>query len=352
MSQHPQSPLTVKRIAHSMGVSATTVSRVLSGKAKQYRISDDTAAQIEAMAKRNNFTPNAIARGLRLLKTNTIGLLIPDISNPFFAALARHVTEGLRRQGYSIILCDSQDDLTLEKQSLDLLWNRQVDGMILVPIGQTSEHLSQYPQLRKPTVLVDRFFPKLGLPFVSSDNFMGAQQAMEYFFENGHSKIACLKGLGGTAPAEERLRGYREALRGRGLSVDESLICGDAFGEQSGYLEMKLLLSRRRDFTAVFAMSNLLAAGALSALREDRVRVPEDISMIAFDEQPYLAHFNPPLTTISQNVERIGETVVRLLMQRIRTPELSNQEGIFLPTALVQRKSVSRVGPPILAGRG
>lgn len=347
MSQHLQSPLTVKRIAQSLGVSATTVSRVLSGKAKQYRISDDTAAQIEAMAKRNNFTPNAIARGLRLLKTNTIGLLIPDISNPFFATLARHVTEGLRRQGYSIILCDSQDDLTLEKQSLDLLWNRQVDGMILVPIGQTWEHLTNYPQLRKPTVLVDRFFSKLPLPFVSSDNYMGAQQAMEHFFENGHSKIACLKGLGGTAPAEERLRGYREALRQHGLPVDESLICGDAFGEQSGYLEMKLLLSRRRDFTAVFAMSNLLAAGALSALREDRVRVPEDISIISFDEQPYLAHFNPPLTTISQNVERIGETVVRLLMQRIRTPELSNQEGIFLPTTLVQRKSVSRVGPPV-----
>lgn len=349
MTSFPKPPLTVKGIALELGVSATTVSRVLSGKAKQYRISEETAVQVSALAKRNNFTPNAIARGLRLLKTQTIGLIIPDISNPFFASLARHVTEGLRRQGYAIILCDSQDDLALERQSLDLLWNRQVDGMIVVPIGQDGAHLRGYANGRKPVVLVDRFFPKIGLPFVGSDNFGGAMQAMDYLFENGHSKIACLKGLGGTAPAEERLRGYREALHRRGIAVDESLICGNAFGEQSGYLEMKLLLSRRRDFTAIFAMSNLLASGALSALHEDNVVLPRDMSIIAFDDQPYLAHFNPPLTTVSQNVERIGEAVVRVLMQRIAQPDLAMQDGIFMPTTLVLRDSVARVGPPVPA---
>ena len=349
MSAQPRTPMTVKRIAEQLGVSATTVSRVLGGKAKQYRISDETAAQIADLAKRNNFTPNAIARGLRLLKTNTVGLLIPDISNSFFAGLARHVTDGLRRYGYSIILCDSQDDLSLEKQLLDVLWSRQVDGLIVVPVGQTSAHLQDYPERRNPTVLVDRFFPDLPLPFVASDNFLGATQAMECFFENGHSRIACLRGLGGTVPAEERLRGYRAAMRSRGLEVDESLICGDAFDEQSGYLEMKLLLRRRRDFTAVFAMGNLLASGALAALAEEGVRVPEDISLITFDEQPYLAHFNPPLTTVSQPVERIGETVVKLLLQQIRHPENRAKEGILLPTSLVCRKSVAQIGAPVSA---
>ena len=349
MTPTPASPgtLTVKHIARELGVSATTVSRVLGGKAKQYRICDATAASVMELAKRKNFTPNAIARGLRLLKTNTIGLLIPDISNPFFANLARHVTEGLRRHGYSIILCDSQDDVEVEKQSLDLLWSRQVDGMILAPVGQSSAHLQGYVAMRKPTVLVDRFFENLKLPYVASDNFQGAKQAIEYLFENGHKKIACLKGLGGSSPAEERLGGFREAFKAHGLTVDETLIRGDAFGEESGYLEMKLLLRQRRDFTAVFAMSNLIASGALTALEEEHVSVPEQMSIVAFDEQPYLSHYNPPLTTVSQPVERIGDTVVRMLMAQIKDPKNPIGEGILLPTSLVRRKSVARVGAPL-----
>ncbi len=340
-------PLTIKDIAQELGVSATTVSRVLAGKAKEHRISDETAKQVIELSKRKNFTPNAIARGLRLLKTHTIGLLIPDISNPFFAGLARNVTEGLHRHGYSIILCDSQDDLAMERQLLDLLWSRQVDGMIIAPVGQQASHVADLARMPKPVVMVDRFFSDLKIPYVSSDNFLGAKQAMECFFENGHRKIACLKGLSGSAPAEERLRGYRQALSQHGLEVDESLIRGDAFGEQSGYVETKLLLKRRRDFTGIFAMSNLIASGALTALEEEGVRVPEDISLIAFDEQPYLSHFNPPLTTIAQPVERIGDTVVKILLSQMKSPDQPQTEGILLPTSLVRRKSVARIGPAV-----
>jgi len=129
--------------------------------------------------------------------------------------------------------------------------------------------------------------------------------------------------------------------------VDESLIRGDAFGEQSGYVETKLLLKRRRDFTGIFAMSNLIASGALTALEEEGVRVPEDISLIAFDEQPYLSHFNPPLTTIAQPVERIGDTVVKILLSQMKSPDQPQTEGILLPTSLVRRKSVARIGPAV-----
>jgi len=341
-------PLSITGIAKDLGLSPSTVSRVLAGKAKSFHISEATSKKVLELARRRKFTPNAIARGLRLLKTSTIGVLIPDISNSFYAQLVRTVTEGLRRHGYSIILCDSQDDPALEAQLLELLTGRQVDGLIIAPVGQSSAHLAHFCGGAKPVVMVDRFFKNLKVPYVSSDNYSGARQAMEFFLENGHTRIACLKGLNGTASSDQRLRGYRQTLIDYGLKVDESLICGNAFDEQNGYTAMKQLLNRhRRNFTAVFAMNNLIASGALIALKEHAVKVPRDVSLIAFDEQPYFLHYNPPLTTIAQPLKELGKAIVELLLEQIKSPQARRPRGVLLPTSLVIRESVARIGPPI-----
>src|SRR6185295_229951 len=166
------------------------------------------------------------------------------------------VTLGTHKHGYSPVFCDSEDSLELEKQSLALLQSQSVEGIVLCPMGQSSEHLAKFVGGRVPIVLVDRYFQDLALPYVSSDNAAGAKEATELLIANGHRCIACLQGLHGTSPNESRKRGYQEALGAHHIAVDESLIVGDGFSEQSGYIETKLLLKTRPDVTAILAFSN------------------------------------------------------------------------------------------------
>jgi LacI family transcriptional regulator len=337
------SQATLQRIAELVGVSVTTVSRVLSGQASRYRISNKTEAAVRDKAREFNFVPNQLARGLRLKKTMTIGLVIPDISNPFFSGIARQVALGARRHGYSVILCDSQDQVELESQSIDLLRSHHVDGIVLCPVGTASDHLAGLSQGRFPLVLVDRYFPDLPIPYVASDNLAGAREATAHLIEHGHRRIACLQGLPGTAPNELRLRGYREALSQYRLAADDALIVGDSFSEQSGYIETKLLLKTRCDVTALLAFSNLIALGAIRALAEEKRRVPEDISLISFDDQPYAAYLATPITTVTQPYSEMGDVAVKLLFDQINSSQREASGGIHLPTSLVVRKSVRRL---------
>lgn len=337
---------TLEAIAEQSGLSTTTISRVLSGQASRYRISKATEAAVRKLAKEHNFVPNQLARGLRLKKTHTIGLIIPDISNPFFAAIAHQVILGARRYGYSVILCDSLDTIELEKQSLALLQSRNVEGVVLCPAGQSEDHLRGYVGGRLPIVLVDRFFSDLQLPYVSSDNVTGARQATELLLRNGHQCIACLQGLRGSAPNEFRVQGYKEALAAHGHPVNESLIAGDSFTEQSGYIETKLLLRAEPRVTAFLALSNLNALGAIRALTEEKLQIPADVSIVAFDDTPYSAYLATPLTTVAQANSEMGEVAVKLLFDQIQFPQRQTKGGILLPTALVMRESVARLDRP------
>jgi LacI family transcriptional regulator len=337
---------TLQRIADQSGLSATTVFRVLSGQASRYRISKQTETAIRKLAKESSFVPNQLARGLRLKKTLTIGLVIPDISNPFFAGIAHQVIVGTRKHGYSVIFCDSQDDPELELQSLGLLQSRSVKGVVLCPAGQSGEHLAAFVGGRLPIVLVDRFFPDLPLPYVSSDNVSGARQATELLINSGHRHIACLQGVRGTSPNESRVRGYKEALAQHHLPVDENLIVGDSFTEQSGYIETKLLLRTAPGMKAILALSNVNALGAIRALTEEKRRIPEDISIISFDDTPYSAYLATPLTTVAQAYSEMGEVAVKLLFDQIQSPHRQAKDGILLPTTLIMRESVKRLESP------
>jgi LacI family transcriptional regulator len=339
------SQATLKRIADLADVSMTTVSRVLSGQAARYRISKDTQAEVQKLAREFNFVPNRLARSLRLQKTQTVGLIIPDVSNPFFAAIARQIALGTRKQGYSIILCDSQDSEELEIKSLELLRAQHVEGIVLCPVGVSAEHLSEFKSGGTAMVVVDRIFPDLGLVYVGSDNLTGARTATDFLLQNGHRKIACLQGLRKTFPNELRVKGYREAFVQLHVVVDENLIVGDSFGEQSGYIETKLLLKSQKDLTAILALSNQIALGAIRALTEEKLRIPEDISIIGFDDQPYSAYLATPLTAVAQQPAEMGEVVVKLLFDQIHFPSKAPRGGILLPTTLVVRQSVKKLTP-------
>jgi LacI family transcriptional regulator len=337
------SRVTLKSIAQQLGVSATTVSRVLSGQAEQYRISKTTEAAVRKLVGEMRFTPNPVARGLRLKKTSTIGLVIPDISNPFFAGIVRQVTLGARDCLYSVIVCDSQESENLEIESLELLRRRDVEGIVLCPVGRSAEHLVEFEKNGVPLVLADRYFPGLRLPYVASDNCAGAKDATNHLIQNGHRRIACLQGLRNTSPNEDRLRGYLEAMKAQNLPMDESLIVGDSFGEQSGYIATKLLLKKTGDFTAILAFSNLISLGCIRALAEERIAIPDDMSIVSFDDQPYSAYLASPMTTVAQSSSEMGQIAFKLLFDRIHSPEQTVSGGILLPTNLLLRDSVQNL---------
>jgi LacI family transcriptional regulator len=335
--------LTLKNIADRIGLSETTISRALSGQAAKYRISPETEKAILALADELHFSPNQLARSLRLQKTHTIGLMIPDISNPFFANIARNVEREARKSGYSVILTDTEETESIEIESLRLLRGRKVDGLVICPVGQNFTHLEKLFANEMPMVLIDRYIPDSHIPYVSSDNYGGAYQAVSYLIQNGHRRIACIQGLENTLPNIERVRGYRQAHANATIEVDETLIVGDSFGYQNGYIEMKLMLGHNPRPTAIFAVSNLISLGALHAIDEEALKIPDDISIISFDDQPYSALLATPMTTVAQQNEQIGQLALKMLFNQMELKTVPDQKGILIPTRLIVRKSVKNL---------
>lgn len=334
---------TLQSISDKLGISISTVSRVLNGKSNKYRISKKTQELVLNAAKDMGYSPNQVARGLRLNKTFTLGYIIPDISNPFFSSIAQSVERSARKLGYSVLISDTGENTEIESQTIKIFMERKVDGLIISPVGQNLEHITTLKKSNVPMVLIDRYFPDLNIPFVTSDNFNGALNAVSHLIENGHKRIACIQGLSNTMPNIERVRGYREAFKKYGLEIDETMIVGDSFGEENGYIETKILLKKSLIPTAIFAVSNLISLGALRALNEESLNVPNDVSIISFDDQPYSNFLAAPMTCVTQQSSEIGFIATKILIDQIESKRVFESNGIFLPTKLIIRKSVNNI---------
>lgn len=335
----PSRRVKLSDIADQLGVSVSTVSRVLSGQARQYRIGAKTEKAVRLRAAALNFAPSQIARNLRSQSTQSIGLLIPDLSNPFFAGIAHAVTQFAAGQGYTVLLCDSLEQSDREAESVKLLRQRQVEGLIICPVGQRSAPLRTLAETDLPTVLVDRYFDDLALPYVTSDNHRAAQAATEHLIRRGHRRIACLCGLPRTSCNDDRLAGFRAAMSAHGLRIDRSLIVGDGFGRDNGYAHTQQLLDSARPFTALFAFSNLLALGAIDALRATGRAVPEDVSILCFDDHPYADHLATPMTAVAQDNLAMGRRAAERLFARIQNKQKIPHKSL-IPTRLIPRASV------------
>ncbi len=334
----------IKELSERVGLSVTTVSRVLNGKSEQYRISKDTQTKVLDAAREFHYSPNRIARGLKLEKTETIGLIIPDISNPFFASIARIIEQESRRFGYSLILCDSQDDITTENELINLMAERKVDGIILAPVGLNCDHIRGLFQRTIPMVVIDRYFPGTRMPYITTDNYKGAFLATEHLILNGHRHIACIQGLKGITSCTERVNGFKYALKKHKIPIDKSLICGNDFGEENGYLQTLLLLNRKKKPTAIFALGNLISLGVLRAIYEKGLSIPDDISVITFDEHPYSAYLRSPMTTIEQPREKIAKMAVNLLFEGMQSGNgVDDRIAINLEPRLIIRESVKNL---------
>jgi LacI family transcriptional regulator len=334
----------MRELADILGLSVTTVSRVLNGKAKKYRISGSTEQRVLKTAEEYNYIPNKIARSLKMARTETLGLIIPDIANPFFADLAKSIELEARMKGFSIILCDSGEDLSVEKELINLLLGHKVDGIIIAPVGTKFDHLVGIYESGLSMVIVDRYSPELRIPFITSDNYGGALDAVNYLISMGHKKIACIQGIKDSQPNKERVLGYIDALEQNGISLDESFITGEDFSTENGYKQTRVLFSVDDPPTAIFALSNLISLGVIKAVSEMGLKIPDDLSLICFDEQPYSAFLETPLTTIEQKKSEMGELAVNVILRYIQKRTNNNKPvSMKLKTNLIIRKSVKNL---------
>jgi LacI family transcriptional regulator len=327
-----------------LGLSITTVSRVLNGKAKRYRIRAETQERVLQAAREYNYVPNKLARGLKMSRTDTLGLIIPDISNPFFADIAQSIEKEARLQGYSLILGDSGDDQMVETDLIRLLLSHKVDGIIIAPVGIDYRQITQTYNSGMPLVVIDRCFPEIGLPFITSDNYQGGNDAVNYLIAMGHRKIACIQGIPKSRPTVERVRGYKDALRGHSIPIDDGLIVGDNYTIENGYKQTRILFSMEDPPTAIFALSNLIGLGTMKAVDEMGLKIPDNISLISFDEQPYSAFLATPMTTVDQKKSEIGQLAVNVLLKYIDNKEYRKKlVHMTLKTNLIIRNSVKKI---------
>jgi LacI family transcriptional regulator len=333
--------ITLSDVAERAGVSVSTVSRVLNRKATKHRISAGTEALILQAAEDLNYKANHLARGLRLKKTNTIGLIAPDLSNPFFAHIIKRVQKIAHGLGYSLIVCNSDESLDMEVEQVNLLYRKRVDGLIAMPVGQRYDHFEEWLDRDAPLVLLDRCFDALPVDSVVVDNYRGAYEATEHLIAFGHQRIALVQGLPGTYTNTARLQGYRDALAAHDVEVDERLVVGGDFRQEKGYIETKLLLNLDFAPTAIFAAGDLITLGALQAIYEEGLQIPDDVSLLSFDDFDFAPFLRCPLTAVQQPKETMGEMAVKLLVERFENRGREHRRIVLKPE-LVLRHSVSR----------
>ena len=308
---------TLFTISERTGFSISTVSRVLSGKGKKYRISQKTIDYIKEVARSCNYTPNLIAQSLRTRKTNTIGLAIPNIDNPFFATMSGVIINHLKKKGYNVLLSDTMESESNENQVIGSFVSRNVDAIIVVPVGSSSSYLESVAET-VPVVLIDRYFENTKLPYVCTDNYIGSYMAAEYLIDKGYRNILAIQGVQSSMPNKERVRGFRRAVADHESEGVRETIIGDSFSVDNGYTQAMAALSLegpRPD--AIFAFSTTILLGVIKAVRDLGLKIPDDVAIISFDNNRFLDFLNPSITRIEQPVNLVGKLVVDCITQLI-----------------------------------
>jgi LacI family transcriptional regulator len=327
---------TIREVAESAGVSYATVSHVLNN---TRFVTKETRERVLAAMTALNYRPNALARSLRQGKTNTIGLVLPDSANPFFAEISRSIEDEAFKRGYSVFLCNTELDTQRELFYVDVLSNKQVDGIIFVAAGDQPDSLDYLLRENMPVVMIDRNLPNVQVDVVLTDHQLGGYLATKHLIELGHQRIACIAGPSSITPSAERITGYQKALEEADLPRDENLIIRGDYHAQSGMDVTNAILNRTPRPTAIFALNDLMALGALRAAAEAGYSVPKDLAVIGYDDLELSRFTSPPLTTISQPKKEISTQAVNLLVQRMSGKSLSPSRVVLPPELIVRRST-------------
>ncbi len=331
--------VTIRDVAELAGVSPTTVSHVIN---KSRFVSPDTKARVFEAMRELSYQPNAIARSLRMKTSNTIGLIISDISNPFFTNLVRGVEDVANSRGKNLILCNTDEKTDKEEMYLRILRQKQVDGIIMAPTSGSSKFLQQLLESGFPLVFIDRLLDGIDVPTVTVNNGEASCDAVRHLTGLGHTAIGIVTGMRGISSTAERMKGYERALSESGIAVDEQLVVEGRSRVEGGYDATVRLLGLKPRPTAIFATNNLMTIGVMRAVRDCGLRCPEDISVVGFDDFDWASAFHPFLTTVAQPVYEIGTTAVELLFKRMGAKRIQvDPERVVLKAKLVVRESTA-----------
>lgn len=330
---------TIKDVAREAGVSTATVSRVMSGRNP---VSDEMRERVLGAAGKLEYRPNALAKSLRVETTGTIGLVVSNMMNPFFTAVARAVEDAAAERGYSVIIGNADEDPEKEERYVDALLRKQVDGVIVSPARGESSLLGEVAASDTPLVFVDRTIEELEVPVVRADGRKAIGQLVEYLVGLGHRRLAIVSGPEGVVSGRERLEAFLKAATSADVPVGEQYIRLGSFRRESGEVAMRELLALPEPPTAVFAANNLMALGALQSIRASGLSMPGEISLASFDDVSWFELLDPPLTAIAQPTREIGAETARMLLQMVEGGE--KPDSYVAEAELVVRSSCAVPG--------
>ncbi len=331
--------ISIGDIAKELGVSKTTVSFVLNGKGRENHISEALESKILKYIKEVGYQPNQFARGLRTGKTQIIGMLIEDISDPFFSSIARLIEEKAYKKGYKIVYSSTENDTQKTKELINIYRTRQVDGYIIAPSPGIEEDVKALLSDNLPVVLFDRFFPEIETDTVVVDNFEGTYNAINHLYENGYKNIALITLESDQVQMQDRLNGYVKAVEAHPV---EPIIKKVVFHEEveKTVKEIEKFLKANKQVDAVFFATNYLADAGLEAIQNLGIKISKDLGVIVFDDYNLFRLFTPSITAVAQPIQSISENVINILLKRLSdTNKVHEKKTVVVPTNLIIRNS-------------
>ncbi len=330
----------LKDIANMLDMSKTTVSFVLNGKGDQMKISKETQRRVFDAAQKLNYQPNQLARSLSSGKTNTIGLVIPNIGDIFYAEIARAMESMAHRQGYNIMYCSSEEDPEREKELIRMLKSRQVDGLIIAPTKLDKSEILLLKREDYPFVLIDRYFPRIDTNYVITDNHKGMYKAVDFLVSKGYRKIAFICVQNYLEVIRQRFEGYKSALRDNGIRFSNKLVKEvDYFNlDQDMEKNIYTLMLENKEVEALVFATNFLCTSGLAALKKMNLKIPTDIAVATFDDRALFQLMNPGITAVAQPTKNLGEEALKLLLSEIHSKKKnpSKQKVILEPNFIIR----------------
>jgi DNA-binding LacI/PurR family transcriptional regulator len=340
----------LKEVARRAGVSISTVSRVLN---QPELVNEQTNLRVRQVIEELGYRPSRVARRLRLEsgRANLVGLIIPDMQNPFFAEIARGVEDVAQKRGYAVFVGNSDEDAAKEQQYLDVMQAESVDGIIVPPSSEDDRAIPAVAASGLPVVCVDRRLTHSAVDTVVVDNVRGASDAVEHLIRLGHRRIAFIGGLPQLSTSRERLKGYRQALEASGIGFDPALVRQGDSRLSSGRALTRELIELPAPPSALLVGNNLMTLGAIEMIHRLGRRVPDDVALVGYDDMPWALAFNPPLTAVRQPGYELGQRAMELLLQRIEMPERSPSLITLQPTLIVRQSCGAAPAPETPASR-
>ena len=328
---------TIKDVAARAKVSSATVSHVINGTRK---VAPATVERVQQAMKELDYHPNAIAQSLRTQKTNVIGAVVSDITNPFFATLIRGAEDAAIEAGYSLIVCNSDESLEKEDRYVRLLRRRQIDGLLISPVGDGSHSVvHELPKWKVPFVFVDRRVEDIEADAVLSDNVDGAYKATHHLIKQGHKRIGLVLGIKGATTTEERLIGYRKALDEAEMMFASELVIYGGYRIEGGQRSAVKFLSLPESPTAIFSTNNLMTIGVLQELSHRQVSIPQEMAILSFDDLNLGEFFQPPLSSVAQDPYSIGAVAIGMLLTRLALKQETAHKEVRVSVELRIRTS-------------